>query len=55
MSAAETEPVEIDDRDEITRRADRAADHFGTETAIQRYWTAISHLKKRQAREAADE
>lgn len=52
MTAAESEPVEIDDADAITEHADQAADRHGIDVAVQRYWIALGHLKRRQARES---
>ena len=51
MTAAESEPIEIEDEDALTDLADQAAERHGIDVAIQRYWTALGHLKRRQARE----
>lgn len=40
------------DEDAIEAIADRAAARHGLDAAIQRYWTAIGYLKRRQYREA---
>lgn len=51
MSVAQTEPVDLDDTESIEDAADLWADEYGTEEAIQRLWTAVGYLKRRQARE----
>lgn len=55
MSAAPSEPVEIEDFESVEDAADIWADEYGTEEAIQRLWKAVGYLKRRKAREDSDE